>query len=50
MIYNTIHRKLKIEQLERQQTNKTKQKKTTTKQPPQKNPQKTPGNSGAPEG
>jgi hypothetical protein len=37
MIYNTIHRKLKIEQLKRQEKK------------PQKTPKK-PGNSGAPEG
>jgi len=50
MFYNTIHRKLKIEQLERQQTNKKKKKNHNKTPPPQKTLQKTPGNSGAPEG
>ena len=45
MIYNTIHRKLKIKQLKRQE--KRKEKKIQQTPPPQK---KNPGNSAAPEG
>ena len=41
MIYNTIHRKLKIEQLKRQE--KRKEKKNTTKKPNPPPQKKTPG-------